>query len=245
MTEKYKVYCCTHVNTQCFNDPLYTLLHTGKAYDGKDFKIQGDDTGDNISCYKDIFDGLCTGLYWVWKNTNHEYTGLCSYRGYLSYDGKAPVGLKDAKELFEVRQVDFIASRCEWPLSEREMLKKYWSSLFYHNLHDPYEYLREAIGRVAPGYLKAFDYAYNRNLLNTRHTFITRRPLLEDYCEWVFTVIEEFRKVLIEKHYEILRNRFFGWFIELLERVWLINNSINVLELPLAFVTEQNSGYAG
>ncbi len=110
MDSKYKVYCCTHVNTPCFNVPLYTLLHTGKAYDGKHLDMPGDDTGDNISIYKDTFDGLGTGLYWVWKNTNHEYTGLCTYRGYLSFDGRVPVGLQDVKELFEIKQIDFIAT---------------------------------------------------------------------------------------------------------------------------------------
>lgn len=38
-----------------------------------------DDTGDNIS-YKNHLFGQTTGLYWVWKNSNSEYVGVCTYR---------------------------------------------------------------------------------------------------------------------------------------------------------------------
>jgi len=38
-----------------------------------------DDTGDNISHLNNWF-GQLTGLYWVWKNTNHEIIGTNTYR---------------------------------------------------------------------------------------------------------------------------------------------------------------------
>lgn len=243
LMEKYKVFCCTHIDTQCFNDPLYTLLHTGQEYDGKTIgNMQGDDTGDNISIRKDVFDGFVTGLYWIWKNTNYEYTGLCSYRGYLTYNGNDPLRLEEAEELFENASIDFLASKYEMPMPLFAHFRN-MAEFYYFNLHDPFEYLREAVGIIDSGYLKAFDYVYNSNVINIRHTFLTRKKFLNRYCEWVFAVIDRFERILTERHYQILRNRFFGFFIEFLERVWIINNPINILELPIVFVTNQNKGY--
>lgn len=244
MEDKYRVFCCTHIDTQCFADPLYTLLHTGRAYDGKNFeKIIGDDTGDNISVKKDLFDGLVTGMYWIWKNTDYEYTGLCSYRGYLSYNGKTPIGLEETRELFENNQIDFVALRYEVAVPLWVHFRTIVPEFFLYNLHDPFVYLREAVAGVDTGYLNAFDYVYNGNIINIRHTFITRRKFLNLYCNWVFAVIDKFESILQERRYAVLHNRFFGFFIEFLERVWIINNPINALELPVAFVTDQNKGY--
>jgi hypothetical protein len=38
-----------------------------------------DDTGDNISS-KNYWFGQTTGLYWVWKNSNEDFVGMCTYR---------------------------------------------------------------------------------------------------------------------------------------------------------------------
>ena len=46
-------------------------------YIGENFTL--DDSGDNISCLNPWFGDL-TVLYWAWKNTNHEYLGVCQYR---------------------------------------------------------------------------------------------------------------------------------------------------------------------
>ena len=42
-----------------------------------------DDTGDNISNLNKYFSDL-TGLYWVWKNTNHEFVGTNQWRRYYN-----------------------------------------------------------------------------------------------------------------------------------------------------------------
>lgn len=245
MKDDYKVFCCTHIDTQCFEDPLYTLLHTGANYDGKNFKnMLSDNTGDNISYKKDILDGLVTGLYWIWKNTNYEITGVCSYRGYMSYDGKKPINLNETKELFENRQVDFIAAKAEVPMSLYATTQRYGTELFANNMHNPFEYLREAVAYVDPGYLAPFDYVmYKGHILNCRHTFITRRELFNHYCTWIFSVMDKFDRILKERHYQIPVYRFYGAIIEIMERVWVINNPINVLELPIIMITKQNTGY--
>jgi hypothetical protein len=57
-----------------------------------------DDTGDNISHLNEYFSDL-TGLYWVWKNTDHEFVGTNQYRRF--YDDNAIKQLKyDDKTIY-------------------------------------------------------------------------------------------------------------------------------------------------
>ena len=53
----------------------------------------------------------------------------------------------------------------------------------------------------------------------------------------------KYDQILKEKHYQFSGYRFYGGIIEIMERVWIINNPINVLELPIIMITEQNVGY--
>lgn len=50
-------------------------------------KMNGDDTGDNISDLAKYFSELSV-QYWAWKNANVNYYGLCHYRRYLSFSNK-------------------------------------------------------------------------------------------------------------------------------------------------------------
>lgn len=50
-------------------------------------KMNGDDTGDNISDLAKYFSELSV-QYWAWKNADVNYYGLCHYRRYLSFSNK-------------------------------------------------------------------------------------------------------------------------------------------------------------
>ena len=50
-------------------------------------KMNGDDTGDNISDLAKYFSELSV-QYWAWKNVDADYYGLCHYRRYLSFSDK-------------------------------------------------------------------------------------------------------------------------------------------------------------
>lgn len=241
MKEKYKVFCCTHINTGIVSDPLYELLHTGQAYDKQFFTgVRGDDTGDNISKRKDIYDGLLTGMYWIWKNTNYEYTGICSYRGYLGMDNK-PISLVKAKTIFEEKGYDFIAARLdlEHNISKDFELGQYF--FYYNYLHNPLLYAERVIGSRYPHMLDAYHYCMQHHIINHRHTFIAKKEHFDAYAEWVFDFIIEYRKYAEKVNY-IIGPRFFGYLIERLERVWLLYKGISLVELPVIFISDRNSG---
>lgn len=68
------------------DNPLYVPVRCGAALDENDKgnAIMGDNTGDNIS-EKRISFCEYTVQYWVWKNYDADYYGLCHYRRYLSF----------------------------------------------------------------------------------------------------------------------------------------------------------------
>ncbi len=241
MKEKYKIFCCTHINTEIVNDPLYELLHTGQAYDKQFFAgVRGDDTGDSISIRKDIYDGLLTGMYWIWKNTNYEYKGICSYRGYLGIDNK-PISLKQVETMFEKKGYDFIAARLELEYNISKDFELGQPFFYYNYLHNPLEYTEKIIKNKYPYMIKSYQYCMNHHSINYRHTFIAKQEYFDEYAEWVFDFIDNFRKYSDEINYTI-GPRFFGYLIERLERVWLLYKGIKLAELPIVFVCDRNSG---
>ena len=238
--EKYKMYVCTHIETEIVNDPLYVLLHTGQAFDGNVYPgVIGDDTGDNISAKKDIYDGLLTGQYWVWKNTSHEYKGICTYRGYLGLN--TPLLLSNVKELFEQYGYEFIAARYDSDCSVEQHFHLYHDDLFYNGLHNPLVYIEKVLENKYPTMLEAYRYCMSRYSINYRNTFIATRECFDSYSSWIFEFISEFDKYAARVHYPIAP-RFYGYLIERLERVWIITHNVKLLELPIVYLSEKGSG---
>ena len=63
-----------------------------------------DDTGNNISIDNYWF-GQTTGLYWVWKNSNADHIGICTYRLFWNQDELALIDI-DEDTLIIPRSVD-------------------------------------------------------------------------------------------------------------------------------------------
>ena len=79
--------CCHKEDIMATAEP-YMPLQVGKDISKIDLNIQGDNTGDNISCKNQSYCEL-TGMYWAWKNLkNVDYVGLCHYRRYFDFHGQ-------------------------------------------------------------------------------------------------------------------------------------------------------------
>ena len=85
MKKILKIAVCTHKDAYIPQVDSYIPIFVGSEF--KDAIPEGltpDNTGENISRLNHMYCEL-TGLYWLWKNQNADYYGLCHYRRYFSF----------------------------------------------------------------------------------------------------------------------------------------------------------------
>lgn len=73
-------------------DDIYCPIQVGAINASSDLGIQRDDDGDNISD-KNPYYSEVTALYYLWKNVQADYKGLCHYRRYFCLKNE-PIGAK-------------------------------------------------------------------------------------------------------------------------------------------------------
>lgn len=174
-----------------------------------------DDTGKNIS-YKNRNYSELTALYWLWKNrlqgedSGHIYYGLMQYRRRLQVS-------EDDLYRLEANEVDVVLP---YPMI-------YEPDISVH----PKRYLKEvdwktlliALKKLHPEYAKAFPevlsqpYFYNYNII------LARKPVLADYCQWLFPVLELVEELSVPKGKD-RADRYIGYIGEVLETLYFIHN---------------------
>ena len=82
--KKIAIYSFYYKDTDILvNNDIYCPIMAGNALNPNQINIIGDDTGLSISS-RNLYYSEITGIYWVWKNTNHDITGSCHYRRYFT-----------------------------------------------------------------------------------------------------------------------------------------------------------------
>lgn len=187
--------------------PDYIMpIQVGAVFTDEKIADIRDDEGCNIS-YKNQNYSELTATYWVWKNTDHDYKGICHYRRMLllSEDELSVIqnGLVDA-----VLPLPF-----ECPNCMEEQYKR------YINRRD-LEYLLVAIRDLYPEQINHIStimkgkYIYNYNML------IAKKEVFDDYCEWNFSILKQ-----AEKYCDVYQNRndrYAGYLGELLFTIYFL-----------------------
>lgn len=74
-----------HKPSELPDNEIYLPIHVGSACSERILPgLQRDDEGDNIS-EKNPFYCELTAQYWLWKNVDADYYGLCHYRRFMSF----------------------------------------------------------------------------------------------------------------------------------------------------------------
>lgn len=176
-----------------------------------DIKIANiqDNVGDNISEKNREYCEL-TALYWIWKNDKSKYAGLCHYRRHFD------MVTEDLAKL-EKSDIDVVVTIpiLNFP-SVGEM---------YANDHsvDDWGTMMKAIEKLSPEYITSakklqhgkFYYAYNM--------FIARKEILDDYCAWLFPILEYCEKKIGKKE-NTYQNRYVGFLAERLLSIYVLHN---------------------
>ncbi|WP_321995069.1 DUF4422 domain-containing protein [Clostridium butyricum] len=237
-----KILVATHKKYDMPNDNCYFPIQVGKEGKKLSLDYQEDNTGDNIS-YKNKYYCELTGLYWGWKNSNSDYIGLAHYRRHFSnknllfrtFNEKSNCVLTD-------KEIQDLLNKYEVILPKKR--KYYIETLYSHYAHTHYadhlDKTREIIKQNYNKYLNNFDKVMNQRSGYMFNMFIMKKELADEYCEWLFDILEKLEEVVDISQYDTFQARLFGRVSELLLNVWLNHKNLLCKEIPLVYMEKIN-----
>lgn len=238
-----KIFVCCHRPSYVPQHRLLLPIQLGASI--ADSRFTGylhDDDGENISEKNKAYCEL-TAQYWAWKNCPAEYYGFFHYRRYLYPDAHAKrpyiyaaAPTEAALAALNFDRISELVFRHDIVLPKRENMhvsaKEHYSKAPFHHAADlqAIEIIAKAID---PGFTSAFAEYISGTELYFGNIFIMRREIFDDYCSWLFSILDEFdrQKPL---YYEAQDMRVDGYLAERLLGVYCTRyrDSLRCLELP-------------
>lgn len=193
-------------------------------------------TGDNIA-YLNKKINECTALYWIWKNTDSKYIGLNHYRRYFfNNEIESMDNYLDIEHINEIFQkYDIILPKAVYyeDVSIFEQVKNTMNPELCIKGHS---LIRKKIEQSQPDYVEAFDSVMNGHAIFTCNMFVTKREILNQYCEWLFSFLIEAAEEIDVEGYDSYSQRVMGFFAERMWTVWLRRNRLRIKELPYVII---------
>ena len=237
-----KIMIAAHKKCWIPEDEMYLPIHVGKALSKEEFGYTHDDTGANISDKNPVYCEL-TAVYWAWKNLTADYIGLVHYGRLFAgkqvkrhwVKDKRPYVLKQ-KELAPVMHtVDVI-------LPKRR--KYYIETLYSHYAHshgeEQLKMTRQIIEELCPEYLDAFDIVMKRTWGNMFNMFIMKQEYFQQYCGWLFPILEELEQRIDTSEMSAFEKRYIGRISECLMNVWIEKERIQYREMDWIYLRKIN-----
>lgn len=234
-----KILVATHKPYWMLVDNIYLPVHVGK--EGKEnIGFIGDNTGDNISTKNANYCEL-TGLYWAWKNLSADYIGLCHYRRYFTRSN--PVNCEKKKQaILSCNEWEKILEK--YPIIVPDKRKYYIETNRSHYNHSHYakdlDITEKIIQEKYPQYIVAFTKVMNRTWAHMFNMFVMRKDYFNEYCTWLFDVLQELESRTDITKYDAVEARIYGYISELLLDVWLETKQYEYYEQNVAFLEPQN-----
>ena len=238
-----KVLIAAHKEYRMPEDDLYVPVQVNCA--GQNDRFAGyahDDEGENISSKNP---GYCelTALYWGWKNLSCDYLGLVHYRRHFTGKGK---GDKWQRILTGREAGDLLEQLAKQDVFVILPKKRYYmiETLYSHYAHSHHEEdLKAAAGAIHtyyPDYADAYVEVMKRRSAHMFNMCIMRKDLLDEYCTWLFDLLERIEQELDISSYTDFDKRVFGRISELLLDVWITKHQIAYHELPVINLEGEN-----
>ncbi|GHU86884.1 hypothetical protein FACS189476_01150 [Spirochaetia bacterium] len=240
------------LDSEVIDNPLFYPVRCGAFFDKRENKpsIPGDDTGDNISEKRLSYNEL-TVQYWVWKNVDADYYGLCHYRRYLSFsDKKFEVDVYnhvleeyltvDCVKKYGLDDVDYCRSLIEGyeivvptcvditkvptPKGLKNSVFEHWRGWDDYLLDVKYiDEMVSAIGELYPEYSDTVQsYLYGIRFRG-HNCFIIRKELFQELCEFQFDVLGRIEPKVDATYFSETKSRIFGYIGELLFDIFVFH----------------------
>lgn len=239
-----KLFVCCNQQIDVPKHPLLIPIQAGAAI--ADNRLPGflhDDSGDNIS-EKNLSYCELTTQYWAWKNIEADYYGFFHYRRYLYPGNSAGHPYRIERELtvgkldklgygaFEelIRKYSIIA-----PVGENMYVpvREHYANAPFHHRKD-LESVERIVRERHPEMTGALEAYLSDTICYFGNIYIMQKDIFQDYCEWLFPILEEFDRQTDMSEYSPQERRVDGYLAERLFGVYLTfrRGELKVLELP-------------
>jgi hypothetical protein len=235
----------THKPYRMPADRMYLPIQVGKAIHpdmdlGEQFAA--DNTGDNISDKNPYYSEL-TALYWFWKNCTADYKGLVHYRRH--FGTRNLVKRLVAGDRFNriATSHDVLAllrgtgNQAGVEIIVPKKRNYYIETIYSHYAHTlPVVQLDETKDIIAhhdSEYLPAFERVMASKAAHMFNMFIMNRKCFDEYCAWLFPILQELTERIDPSQYRSFNARYPGRISEMLLDVWLYTTCYSYAELPV------------
>lgn len=194
-----------------------------------------DNIGENISKKNGNYCEL-TALFWMWKNCGSSIQGLEHYRRMfrskkrkIFYDN-----LIDEDEIKKyLYKYDVILPKKHYlpgltVEDDYELGEEYGNHIF-----TDFVILEEVIKNDFSEFYNDFIFAKNLNYYYPFNMFIMKKKLMDDYCDFLFSVLEKVESKINLSGRVGNQSRVFGYLSERLMNVWVIHRKLKVKELTI------------
>lgn len=218
-------------------------LQNGKELSKQSLPMIGDNTGNNISQKNPSYCEL-TGQYWVWKNDlDSDYIGFVHYRRLFDfYPDLKNRTVEDTGVIMEqcfteemldryglndegIRQCidgyDIILPE-RWDVTKtggRNIYEQYKTAPSHH-IRD-LELAGEIINNLFPSYYVDFKTAMGSRTGFFTNMFVFKRELFEEYCAWLFSILDKLDANIDTTNYDASECRVIGYIAERLLGVFV------------------------
>ena len=168
-----------------------------------------DNEGDNISHKNGQYCEL-TALYWIWKHDTSDYAGLGHYRRHFELN-------EDMLKRLACSDIDVVLTI---PILNVPSVREVYG---HDHVAGDWDVMMEAVRTLAPDYAETAQELEKGNFYYGYNMVIARKKILDDYCEWLFPILEycEERCNVREGTYQ---KRYIGFLAERLMGIYFLRH---------------------
>lgn len=250
-----RILVCCHKKDIMATQLPYFPIQVGKAVSKENLNIQGDDAGDNISSKNSSYCEL-TGMYWAWKNLkNVDVIGLCHYRRYFDFHNQCRLFMPFeyfSTSKFKETNLNIPNIIIDRVFNGQIVVAKsipllYNLAINYCIAHvsEDLRTLQHVIKETQDRNVEeAFDVVmYHSNALIHYNMFLMSWKDFDNYCNWLFPILQEVEKRIDISNYNSVQRRIFGYMAERLFNVWLVAEKKVLISKPVICFCDISPSY--
>lgn len=219
---KIRIFVATHKPGPVLHNDVFSPIHVGRVnsrFKAEMTSVIGDDTGENISsknpCYCEM-----TAHYWIWKNVvDCEYVGLCHYRRYFAVD----ITEGNIDQLIQGADV-ILVEPSYYIDSVYSYFAKYVGA-------ENMTILSLVMKKLCPDYYETLQTICDGVKFHPFNMLICKKTIFDQYCEWIFEILEECEKYIKPAPYTNAR-RALAYMAEMLTGVYFIHRQMRIKSVP-------------